>query len=404
MRHHATPTSISKPLQNCASLPTECPCNIVKVLLSLLYCFRLEIHSLEFHAPFTSELGSFVFSVEKFVFAIPLSLLFQSKFLVEDADAGKTVQDDCNVPLYRDAYAWASLQGSDSNESIPFEHAREYTQQKCLEVWNRDVVEPVEAIVKGFREMIPAETFWKKLKGASQLKRLIEGSQEVDVDNFLARVVWQGGPWSGADRQVMEEVMRELGKQGSGLPILKQPLSKLLHYITGSSTEPVHAEDEFLGESLEKIVFVKADTDDGQCHLPQSLKDSHLWVAAPCLMEKALLMEQLHQQIISPSHPRKLEEQTHLLGFDDALIAAVIAGETRERVFIGMQPLSQGLRGLAQVEFKDTPDAIQLPPALDVHVRRGGAASLFQQMVSKFHGWSNWARHWTLLRILAMSQ
>ena len=311
------------------------------------------------------------------------------------------------MPLYRAVETWESLNvtwgslapnGSEPSDLVPLDSAREYTQQKCLEVWNRDVVEPVEAIVKGFREMIPAETFWKKLKGASQLKRLIEGSQEVDVDNFLARVVWQG-PWSEADRQVMEEVMRELHQQGSGLPILKKPLSILLHYITGSSTEPVHAEDEFLGESLEKIVFVKAEDKRDICHLPQSLKDSHLWVAAPCLMEKSVLMEILDRKISYPSYPEP-GEQFDLLGFDDVLLAALMAGESRERVFVRMQPLSKGLRGLAQAETKFSDNSFAM--ALNPRVERSGKSSIFQEMCRSFGDSMYWHKHWTLLGILAM--
>ncbi|CAK9029046.1 unnamed protein product [Durusdinium trenchii] len=130
-----------------------------------------------------------------------------------DADTGKYVQDDCYVPLYRSPDTWKELDikwgaaapnGVEPYDSVPYERAREYTEQNCRYLWETGFADPVEEIIKGFREVIPTDKmFWKKLQGASHLKQLVEGSHEVDAESFLARVVWQG-PWSEADRQMME--------------------------------------------------------------------------------------------------------------------------------------------------------------------------------------------------------
>ena len=243
-------------------------------------------------------------------------------------------------------------------------------------------------IIRGFQKEIPkGKTFWKKLQErsfkndrhlveeASQLKRLIEGSQEVDVDNFLARVVWHG-PWSEADRQVMEEVMRELHQQGSGLPIREQPLSKLLRYITGSVTEPVPELEGFVDESLHKITFVKADTDDGQCHRPLSLKNNSVWIAAPCLKERALLMEQLRgERLYSP----KIEEEVHLPAFNDLLLEAENAARIRQN----LRPFAKGLRGWAQRAFESAfADRKFVWERMEVD--RHGNTSVFQQTFEEF--------------------
>ena len=265
----------------------------------------------------------------------------------------------------------AAPNGVEPSDLVPYERAREYTEQNCRYLWETDFSDPVQGIIKGFREVIPTDKmFWKKLQGASQLKQLVEGSHEMDAESFLARVVWQG-PWSDADRQMMEEVVRELHQQGSGLPLLQKPLSKLLRYITGSLTVLVPELEGFVNESVHQMAFVKVDTDDSQCHPLQSLKNSRLFVAAPCLVEKALLMEQLSRPLVSP----RFRDDSHLLGFEDELVAA----ENERRKRKGLPLIGSGARALAQQGF----DVLDVKwPRMEVS--RQGNTSVFQQTQAEF--------------------
>ena len=100
----------------------------------------------------------------------------------------------------------------------------------------------VKEMAAGFQEVLQPKNpsfsfFWDHVKGRpSNLKHLIEGNQEVDVDGLVRSAEWIGN-WSESRKSIFIDVLHQL--QAEGEHSLTKPLNRLLRFFTGSLTAPV---------------------------------------------------------------------------------------------------------------------------------------------------------------------
>lgn len=172
---------------------------------------------------------------------------------VLDPESNRYTQESCYKPLYRDAAMWeylytewgplAHLASSpkQSDDMVSFTDAKEYTKLRC-EAFLKQFVEPVKEMAAGFQEVLQPKNpsfsfFWDHVKGRpSNLKHLIEGNQEVDVDGLVRSAEWIGN-WSESRKSIFIDVLHQL--QAEGEHSLTKPLNRLLRFFTGSLTAPV---------------------------------------------------------------------------------------------------------------------------------------------------------------------
>ena len=87
--------------------------------------------------------------------------------------------------------------------------------------------------------MIPGDSgFWPLLKDWTQLKHLLGGNSDVDVDALLENAEWSAW-WEDEDKAVFAQVLQELRTEGQGKPAPERVLNQLLRFFTGSFKEPV---------------------------------------------------------------------------------------------------------------------------------------------------------------------
>lgn len=169
---------------------------------------------------------------------------------VKDPETNKYLEASCYKPIYKDPMMWDALymswgpfapKGAKADDSVPFEAAKDFTEKRCQATW-KSFAQPVMQMVKGFREVIPADSgFWPLLnEDWTKLKHLLEGNSDVDVDALLKKVQWEGWQdWSDEEKAVVTEVLHDLQTEGQGLPATERLLNQLLRFFTGSFKEPV---------------------------------------------------------------------------------------------------------------------------------------------------------------------
>ena len=98
------------------------------------------------------------------------------------------------------------LSPKQSDDMVSFTDAKEYTKLRC-EAFLKQFVEPVKEMAAGFQEVLQPKNpsfsfFWDHVKGRpSNLKHLIEGNQEVDVDGLVRSAEWIGN-WSESRKSI----------------------------------------------------------------------------------------------------------------------------------------------------------------------------------------------------------
>ena len=134
---------------------------------------------------------------------------------------------------------------------------------------------PVDAMVKGFRQVISDPTFWKQADSKA-LKHLVEGDSEINVARMIEASEFEGN-WTDAQKQVLTDTLHDLSKKGKGLP-LRNTLNKLLHFFTGSYKEPVQGWKKvrfLLGSDSFPFVPLTGKKDRNELRIPEeSLKNS----------------------------------------------------------------------------------------------------------------------------------
>eukprot|EP00438_Fugacium_kawagutii_P030149 Skav235171 [mRNA] locus=scaffold721:184318:185487:- [translate_table: standard] len=206
---------------------------------------------------------------------------------VKDPETNKYLEDSCYKPIYKDPMMWDALwlswgpfapSGTKAEDAVPFEMAKDFTEKRCEAAW-KSFADPVSYMVKGFREVIPGDSgFWPLLKDWTQLKHLLEGNSDVDVDALLENVEWGWG-WNDENKAVVTEVLHELQTEGQGLPPPERLLNQLLRFFTGSLKEPVegwkNTDLEFSIFSSERCQPLVGKTCDNQLRIPSAcLKDA----------------------------------------------------------------------------------------------------------------------------------
>lgn len=108
--------------------------------------------------------------------------------------------------------------------------------------------------------MIPGDSgFWPLLKDWTQLKHLLEGNSDVDVDALWEKVEWGYG-WTEENKAVVTEVLHDLQTEGQGKPAPERLLNQLLRFFTGSFKEPPEG-----WKNTDLVVFRVKTTEHQQC-------------------------------------------------------------------------------------------------------------------------------------------
>eukprot|EP00435_Cladocopium_sp_Y103_P048801 s553_g14.t1 len=266
---------------------------------------------------------------------------WQSCDEIQDPESGRYLQESCYKPLYRSTEMWEYLyaewghvapQGIKADDLVPFERAREYTVLKCRSKWEQDFQAPVNAMVKGFRQVISDPTFWN-VADAEALRQLVEGDSEVNVACMIEAASFEGG-WSEDEKKVLIDTLHDLSQKNKGLPPFQNTLNKLLRFFTGSFKEPVE------GFNRKKVWFHKVA---GERCAPLIGKTcfNKLILRAGCLKSISTLEDMIKESVAEEGSHKEAEEAKT----DDHLMEE--QEQQRQEKFNHLVENSESLRDLA---------------------------------------------------------
>jgi len=230
---------------------------------------------------------------------------------VKDPDSGNYTQDSCYTPLYRHEAHWEYLytewgsvapNGTKSDDLVPYCRAREYTELKCKQRWQSGYVELIDVLLKSFRLYCAAHCeseFLPRMTGPD-LKRLVEGSQEVDIPELLHEAEYIYSPsnprtkWTAEHKEALKKVFETIqgDARNAEKQISERPLNQLLHFFTGSYGPPPS------GWHISPAKFKILDLDVDVCaHLEAHTCFNQLFIPSACFNDTAKFAEVIYDSI-----------------------------------------------------------------------------------------------------------
>ena len=95
---------------------------------------------------------------------------------------------------------------------------------------------PVNELVKGFRQVISDESFWKEVDSKT-LKQLVEGDANIDAHQLVENVEFTTN-WKEDQKQLVLKTLHSLGHGTERVPSFQKTLNKMFRHFTGSYKAP----------------------------------------------------------------------------------------------------------------------------------------------------------------------